>query len=302
MGEELIDTGTKWFTDLKDGVMVVVNEWIEKAGLGWETMKTAASKSWEDTKTAGLQLWSDIKTGIVQFADDMLAKLTGSGGSFPQLKELAIAALEGLKKFMTDPGGFLLDILNGAISIGENLLKGLTDTLTKGLTAAGGLIDTIKDMIGQVVRAAIDAARRGWEDAKAAVGLGGDSGSGAGGGSGGGYATGTMNARGGLHMVGELGRELVYTPPGSAIFSANRTKRMLNNLANMSANSMRNMNRISDSALVSGSSYGGTGGGSMSNSNNTSNVKNINVTINTNARTSTILSDLVSVEAIAGVS
>jgi hypothetical protein len=110
-----------------------------------------------------------------------------------------------------------------------------------------------------------------------------------------------MNARGGIHPVGELGREMIYTPPGSAIFAANRTKRMLNNLANLSANSMKNMNRISDSALISDGSYGSARTG-MSNSNNTSNVKNINVTINTSARTSTILSDLVSVEAIAGVS
>lgn len=141
--------------------------------------------------------------------------------------------------------------------IGKNIIQGLINGL---LGMFGFLEDAVKFIVDFVVNAfngAVDIV------GDIAGGVGGFFG-GVGGAIGGffGFANGTMNAPGGLSIVGERGPELVNLPKGSQVYTAGQTSEMLSRAASatapiiMPAGGGMNIIKINETLEIDGQAIG----------------------------------------------
>lgn len=214
---ELLDITLAVWGAIQDEVMLAVAFLVAVVKFHFESIKNAITTAMNIVRdvikivTALIHGdWSEAWDGIQALFTDIWNGILAQLGTH----------LEFLKAMFSLAGAALYDI---AVRIGGGIVKGIWDGLgdlwrlgwdiidwvLQGIqAAAGGILSYVDDLAGNI---ADKLNPKNW---LGGLGIPG-------------FAGGVVNFTGGMAMVGETGRELMYVPPGASIYSNAQTERML---------------------------------------------------------------------------
>ncbi|MEG1894645.1 MAG: phage tail tape measure protein [Oscillospiraceae bacterium] len=197
---------------------------LENLGVDPELLKELSDGSAESinqVQSLANELGKLDASGAEAAVDSINAKF----GELSTAKDTAAATMAGIQ---TDFGA-TLDALNTKLNESIDKMNMSEEAATKAKSTMDGYINSIKSQQQNAVSAAVAVANAVSSalstTANVKVNVGGQSAGGRG------YATGTMDAEPGLHLVGENGPELVAFNGGEAVYNTTETDNIISGMA-----------------------------------------------------------------------
>lgn len=295
---EFIASITKYFTDIKELIILYINMAISWVVNHVETFVDDTVSTFSQFKDDVIKLWEDLKTLVIDTVTEWVTSLSDTIKSYFSLDDpnsipgMIVSAWDKITESITNFGATLAESFTTMM---ESAKRSLVDGLNDLIDMANRAIDALNEVSDKVGLGHIPHIPRIE------------------------YALGTQYAEGGLALVGENGPEVVEVPRGAKVTPAGKTLAMFQDAAKDMIDRTMSVVQAATGAVEKASVQAAQAlmnaaqqdkdmrgvAQQITVNNNTTNTSerhdHWNLTVNTKATTPSVVQDYATMRAVAGV-